>query len=95
MRVLTAAIAILAVLSVAQTSAQSGELPLARGIYRAWELGIEVCVTMQFFVRVQGVYRIDRVVGIQGVTDGGRRDLTESVNADGYELSLIIGYIVL
>ena len=58
-------------------------------------LGIEVWMDRHFFLRFQGIYRIDRVVGIQGVTDGERKDLTESVNADGYELSLIIGYIVL
>jgi hypothetical protein len=58
-------------------------------------LGIEVCVTKKFFVRLQGIYRIERVVGIQGVNDGERKDLKKSVNADGWEFSLIIGYIVL
>jgi len=57
-------------------------------------LGIEVWVDRRFFVRFQGIYRIDRVVGIQGVT-GGRKDLSDSINADGYELSLIIGCIIL
>jgi len=57
-------------------------------------LGIEVCVTKQFFIRAQGLYKIERVASIQGVSDRRRIDLDHTLNADGYEFSLIIGYVV-
>ena len=87
-------IATLTVANGSTDGTQVGDALYYLGGFRAG-LGVEVWVDNRFFVRFQGIFRIDRVVGIQGVTDGGRRDLTESVNADGYELSLIVGYVVL
>jgi hypothetical protein len=73
---------------------QVGDALYYLGGFRAG-LGLEVWVTRQFFVRLQGTYRIDRVVSIQGVNDSDRIDLSDALNADGYELSLIIGGIIL
>jgi len=57
-------------------------------------LGIEVWMNRQFFLRFQGIYRIDRVVAVQGVNDRDRIDLNDPLNADGYEVSLIIGAVI-
>jgi len=57
-------------------------------------LGIEAWMNRQFFLRLQGIYRIDRVVSIQGVNDSDRISLSDPLNADGYELSLIIGAVI-
>lgn len=57
-------------------------------------LGIEVWMNRQFFLRFQGICRIDRVVSIQGVNDADRIDLRDTLNADGYEIGLIIGAVI-
>ena len=57
-------------------------------------LGVEVWMNRQFFLRFQGIYRIDRVVAVQGVNDSDRIDLQDPLNADGYELTLIIGAVI-
>jgi hypothetical protein len=77
-----------------QDGALSGDALYSMGGFRAG-LGVELCVTEKFFVRLQGIYKIDRVVSVEGVNDGERKDLDNSLNADGYEFSLIIVYIVL
>jgi hypothetical protein len=72
---------------------QVGDAMFYLGGFRAG-LGIEVWMNRQFFLRFQGIYRIDRVVSIQGVNDSDRIDLNDPLNADGYEVSLIIGAVV-
>jgi hypothetical protein len=57
-------------------------------------LGVEAWVTKRIFIRLQGIYRVDRVVSLQGVDDKDRVDLHDALNADGYELSLIFGSIL-
>ena len=58
-------------------------------------VGLEAWATRRLFIRLQGIYRIDRVVSVQGADDTSRIDLSDPLNANGYELSLIVGYVVL
>ena len=58
-------------------------------------LGIQLFQTREMFIRAQGMYRIDRVVGVQGVADGQRMDLVSPIDANGFEISLVIGYMLI